>query len=370
VGIRCRLAQLMENSRPRMELMNSLLLSMPGTPIIYYGDEIGMGDNMYLGGRNGLRTPMQWSNDRNAGFSRVDPALLHVPAIMDPVFGYEAINVDAQERSPVSLLNWMKRMIAIRKQHPVFGTGNLRFVPSTNRKVLAYVRSDQNTTVLYVANLSRFATVTQLDLHEFAGISFPMELIGQSQFPEIREDVYPLTFGPYAFYWLELKPLPPGDRRRAEFYSCFVSYSTRDEEFAQQLYGDLRESGVQCWFAPHDVVGGKKLHHQIDEAIRAHERVLLILSESSMASEWVRTEIAKARQLEMKESRQVLFPIGLASYDRIRGWECFDADTGKDSAREIREYYIPDFSQWRNDSLYRGAFQRLLNSLKSSGRRS
>ena len=136
VGIRRRLAPLMENSRPRIELMNSLLFSMPGTPIIYYGDEIGMGDNVYLGDRNGVRTPMQWSSDRNAGFSRADPARLYFPVIMDPVYGYEAINVEAQERSPFSLLHWMKRMIALRRQHPVFGRGSLEFIRTDNRKVL------------------------------------------------------------------------------------------------------------------------------------------------------------------------------------------------------------------------------------------
>ena len=137
VGIRRRLAPLMENGRPRIELLHGLLLSLPGTPIVYYGDEIGMGDNVYLGDRNGVRTPMQWSSDRNAGFSRSDPARLFGPVIMDPVYGYEAINVEAQERSPYSLLHWMKRMIALRKQHAVFGRGSLQFIPTANRKVLA-----------------------------------------------------------------------------------------------------------------------------------------------------------------------------------------------------------------------------------------
>jgi maltose alpha-D-glucosyltransferase / alpha-amylase len=140
VGIRRRLAPLMENSRRRIELMNSLLFSMPGTPIIYYGDEIGMGDNVYLGDRNGVRTPMQWNSDRNAGFSRCDPARLYFPVIMDPVYGYEAINVESQERSPFSLLHWMKRIIALRRQHQVFGRGSIEFIPTDNRKVLTYVR--------------------------------------------------------------------------------------------------------------------------------------------------------------------------------------------------------------------------------------
>ena len=143
VGIRRRLAPLVENSRRRIELLNTLLFSLPGTPILYYGDEIGMGDNIYLGDRNGVRTPMQWTGDRNGGFSRADPARLFAPPIMDPVYGYQSINVEAQERYPFSLLNWMKRLIAMRKQHRVFGRGSLEFVGCSNRKVLAYLRRDE-----------------------------------------------------------------------------------------------------------------------------------------------------------------------------------------------------------------------------------
>src|SRR5438874_4251880 len=146
VGIRRRLAPLMDNDRRKIELMNSLLLSFPGAPIIYYGDEIGMGDNIYLGDRNGVRTPMQWNGDRNGGFSRADPARLYAPAIMDPVYGYQAINVEAQERYPFSLLNWMKRLIAMRRQHRVFGRGSIEAIGSPNRKILAYLRRDEKET--------------------------------------------------------------------------------------------------------------------------------------------------------------------------------------------------------------------------------
>ena len=162
-GIRRRLAPLMENSRRRIELMNSLLFSLPGTPVIYYGDEIGMGDNIYLGDRNGVRTPMQWTGDRNGGFSRADAARLYAPLITDPVYGFTAVNVEAQERAPFSLLNWMKRLIGLRKQHPVFGRGAIEFVPSPNRKVLAYVRRDDTDTILCVANLSRSVQPVELD---------------------------------------------------------------------------------------------------------------------------------------------------------------------------------------------------------------
>src|SRR5436190_1602563 len=169
VGIRRRLAPLVENSRRRIELLNALLFSFPGTPIVYYGDEIGMGDNIYLGDRNGVRTPMQWSSDKNGGFSRADPARLFAPPIMDPVYGYQAINVEAQERYPFSPLNWTKRMIAMRKQHRVFGRGSLEFVGCANRKVLAYLRRDDRETILVVVNLARSVQPAELDLRAFAG---------------------------------------------------------------------------------------------------------------------------------------------------------------------------------------------------------
>jgi len=156
-----------------------------------------------------------------------------------------------------------------------------------------------------------------------------------------------------------------------QFYSCFISYSTKDQAFADRLHADLQNKGVRCWFAPHDVQGGRKLHEQIDEAIRLHDKLLLVLSPHSMESEWVKTEIAKARKREVRDpegvlKRRVLFPIRLAPFETLRDWECFDADTGKDSAREIREYFIPDFSNWKNHDSYQEAFQRLLGDLKAS----
>ncbi|HZT77368.1 MAG TPA: maltose alpha-D-glucosyltransferase [Vicinamibacterales bacterium] len=207
LGIRRRLAPLMENSRRRIELLNSLLFSMPGTPIVYYGDEIGMGDNIYLGDRNGVRTPMQWSPDRNAGFSRADPARLYAPPIQDPVYGYQSINVEAQERYPFSLLNWTKRLIATRKQHRVFGRGSLEFVSCPNRKVLAYLRRDDKETILVVSNLSRTVQPAALDLRSFAGLT-PVEMGGLTEFPRIGDDPYFLTLGPYASYWFTLQQEP------------------------------------------------------------------------------------------------------------------------------------------------------------------
>lgn len=153
-----------------------------------------------------------------------------------------------------------------------------------------------------------------------------------------------------------------------DFYSCFISYSTLDQEFAARLYSDLQSNGVRCWFAPHDIMPGRKLHEQIDEAIRRYDRLLLILSDHSMSSEWVRTEIANAREREVRERRQVLFPISIVPYEQVRQWRAFDADTGKDSAREIREYFIPDFSQWTDRDAYQTTFERLLKGLKTQHR--
>jgi maltose alpha-D-glucosyltransferase/alpha-amylase len=203
LGIRRRLAPLVDNNRRRVELLNSLLFSFPGTPILYYGDEIGMGDNIYLGDRNGVRTPMQWNADRNAGFSTATPAKLYSPVIMDPVWGYEAINVEAQQSDPSSLLNWMRNMIALRKLFGVFGRGTIEFFNPENRKVLAYLRRYEDEQVLCVANLSRFAQPVDLDLSELEG-STPVEMLGYVEFPTIGRQPYRLTLGAYGFLWLEL----------------------------------------------------------------------------------------------------------------------------------------------------------------------
>jgi maltose alpha-D-glucosyltransferase / alpha-amylase len=203
LGIRRRLAPLLGNDRQKIELLNSLLLSMPGTPVLYYGDEIGMGDNVYLGDRDGVRTPMQWSSDRNGGFSGCDPQRLYLPPIMDPIYGYSTVNVEAQARSSSSLLNWMKRLISVCKQHSAFGLGGLRFLYPGNRKVLAYLREHEGESVLCVANLSRAAQAVELDLSRFKG-RVPVELLGRSPFPPIGDLPYLLTLPSYAFYWFVL----------------------------------------------------------------------------------------------------------------------------------------------------------------------
>ncbi len=205
LGIRRRLAPLLNNNRRKLELIHSLLFSLPGSPIIYYGDEIGMGDNIYLGDRNGVRTPMQWSSDKNAGFSRANPHSLFLPVNIDPEFHYEAINVEVQETNLSSLLWWMRRVIAIRKRFPAFGHGDFRMLTPTNNKVLAFTRTYESQTILVVVNLSRFSQAAELDLSDWTG-HVPEDTFGHAKFPIIRDNQYPITLGAHTPYWLLLTP--------------------------------------------------------------------------------------------------------------------------------------------------------------------
>jgi maltose alpha-D-glucosyltransferase/alpha-amylase len=203
LGIRRRLAPLLENSRDQTELFHAMLLSLPGTPIIYYGDEVGMGDNIYLGDRDGVRTPMQWNADRNAGFSRADFAQLYLPVLMDPVYGYERVNVEAEQRDSNSFLQWFRRLLVVRKQHPVFGMGGFEVLHPENPAIFAYVRTLGEDFVLIVNNLSGRAQAAELDLSAFEGM-YPVELFGGERFPRVGELPYLLTFGPHSFYWFQL----------------------------------------------------------------------------------------------------------------------------------------------------------------------
>ncbi len=204
LGIRRRLAPLLGSNRKKIELLNGLLFSLPGTPVIYYGDEIGMGDNIFLGDRNGVRTPMQWSGDRNAGFSRANAQRLYLPVVVDPEYHYEAVNVEAQQANPQSLLWWTKRLLALSRRWKAFGRGSMELLAPENRKVLAFVRRYQEEVILVVANLSRFAQYVELDLGAYAG-RVPVELFGHSEFPRVGEAPYLLTLGPHAFYWFALQ---------------------------------------------------------------------------------------------------------------------------------------------------------------------
>jgi maltose alpha-D-glucosyltransferase/alpha-amylase len=226
LGIRRRLAPLLENDRRRIELMNLLLLSLPGTPVLYYGDEIGMGDNAYLGDRDGVRTPMQWSPDRNGGFSRTNPQKLILPTIADPEYRYETVNVEVQSQNPSSLLWWMKRMIALRKQHPAFGRGSLRMLAPENRKVLAFLREHEGARLLVVVNLSRHPQWVELELGDFAG-TVPVELLGNGAFPPIETRPYRLTLGGHDGLWLSLS----SDLERQRRVSLTSPVSLAEREF-------------------------------------------------------------------------------------------------------------------------------------------
>jgi maltose alpha-D-glucosyltransferase/alpha-amylase len=203
LGIRRRLAPLLDNSRDISELFHALLLSLPGSPIVYYGDEIGMGDNIYLGDRDGVRTPMQWTGDRNGGFSRADFAQLYLPPLLDPLYGFQACNVEAELRDQHSFLQWIRRMIAVRKQHPVFGLGSLDVLHPDNAAIFAYVREHEDDVVLCVNNLSGRAQAAELDLSRWRGM-YPIELLGRERFPRIGELPYLLTFVAHGFYWFQL----------------------------------------------------------------------------------------------------------------------------------------------------------------------
>jgi maltose alpha-D-glucosyltransferase/alpha-amylase len=204
LGIRRRLAPLLDNGRDEMELMHAILFSLPGSPVLYYGDEIAMGDNVYLGDRDGVRTPMQWTGDRNGGFSRADFAQLYAPPLMDPVYGYQAVNVEAQLRTPTSLLRWMRRLIALRKEHPVFGLGTYEPLRPDNHRIFAHVRRWEEDIALCVHNLARSAQAVQVDLSEYEG-RYPVEMFGRSRFPRIGELPYLLTLAPRGFYWFLLE---------------------------------------------------------------------------------------------------------------------------------------------------------------------
>jgi maltose alpha-D-glucosyltransferase/alpha-amylase len=209
LGIRRRLAPLLDNGRDEIELMNAILFSLPGSPVLYYGDEISMGDNVYLGDRDGVRTPMQWTGDRNGGFSRADFAQLYAPPLMDPVYGYQAVNVEAQLRTATSVLRWLRRFVSLRKEHPVFGLGTYEALESSNPKVFAHIRTYEEDVILCVHNLARSAQAVELDLGRFEGRS-PVEMFGRARFPRIGELPYLLTLAPRGFFWFTLEePEPP-----------------------------------------------------------------------------------------------------------------------------------------------------------------
>ncbi|WP_204569867.1 maltose alpha-D-glucosyltransferase [Arsenicitalea aurantiaca] len=316
LGIRRRLAPLMQNDRRKIELMNSLLMSMPGTPIVYYGDEIGMGDNYYLGDRDGVRTPMQWSADRNADFSRVNPQQLYLPAILDPVYGYQAVNVESQQGDPSSLLNWMRRIIAVRRQHNAFGRGTMTLLYPRNRKVLAYVREHEGERILCVANLSRAAQAVELDLSRFKG-AVPIELMGHSAFPPVGDLPYLVTLPAYGFFWFllaEEAEAPRWHEQLPEVLPEFITLTTRDGRLLTALTGREKrqlEADTLPQFLPLQRWFGSK-----DEAIRAVTLTPLV---------------------ELKDSEHALVVIDV----EIDG--------------ETQRYFLPMTARWGEENLQMGA---------------
>ncbi|MFC0009896.1 maltose alpha-D-glucosyltransferase [Devosia nitrariae] len=288
LGIRRRLAPLLQNDRRKIELMNSLLMSMPGTPIVYYGDEIGMGDNYYLGDRDGVRTPMQWSADRNADFSRVNPQQLYLPTIQDPIYGYQAINVETQQSDPSSLLNWMRRMIAVRQQHKAFGRGSMTLLYPRNRKILAYVREHEGERILCVANLSRAAQAVEIDLSRFKG-AVPIELSGYSVFPPIGDLPYLVTLPAYGFFWFLLTEdaeAPRWHEEMPEMLPEFITMTTRDGSLMMALSGREKQQlesqvlpqflPLQRWFGAKDAaIGAVRMTPLVE--LKTSEHALVVL---------------------------------------------------------------------------------------------
>ncbi|HEY7557703.1 MAG TPA: maltose alpha-D-glucosyltransferase [Candidatus Binatia bacterium] len=308
LGIRRRLAPLLGNNRRRIELLNSLLFSLPGTPVIYYGDEIGMGDNIYLGDRNGVRTPMQWSADRNAGFSVANPQKLYLPVIIDPEHHYETVNVEAQQQNPSSLLWWMKRLVLLRKSYRAFGEGSIEFLLPENRKVLVFIRRNQAEIILVAANLSRFVNCAELDLSAYKGM-VPVELFGHTRFPPIGELPYFLTFGPHTFYWFKLEQPQMTESRAAVegFEPAKLEVSGAWEQILENKARQVLERTLPAYFPSCRWFGGKA------QRIRAVKSVDIIPfaveSASAIFTTW---EV----QYHGAASETYLIPLSFAAGDR------------------------------------------------------
>ncbi len=313
LGIRRRLAPLLGNSRRKIELLNGLLMSLPGTPVLYYGDEIGMGDNVYLGDRDGVRTPMQWSGDRNAGFSRANPQKLYLPVITDPEYHFEAVNVEAQQSNPTSLLWWMKRLIALRKRFKAFSRGIIHFIQPENRKVLVFIREYQGEHVLVVANLSRFTQAAELDLSEYEG-RVPVELFGHTEFPRIGELPYFLTLAPHTFYWFQLTPERSGEQPGVELGKRpeWPNLTPAGRDWTSLLVGDdrpLLDDILPDYLRPRRWFGGKA------RRIRAAHVIDAIDATTDEIQAYV--AIIRVEYVDGDPERYVL-PLALAEGDRVR----------------------------------------------------
>ncbi len=256
LGIRHRLAPLLSNDRNKIELMNVLLFSMKGTPVVYYGDEIGMGDNFYLGDRDGVRTPMQWNDDRNAGFSAANPQKLYLPVIIDPEYKYESVNVETQEQNSSSLLWWMRRIINMRKRYKAFGRGSIKFLNPANSKVLAFIRSYEDENILVIANLSRFPEAVELDLKEFTGYT-PMEVFSKNKFPNIKDEDYLFTVGGHGYYWFELQPQAVSVNRSRDLQRTAMQIPALRNPLPQEAIRQLESRVLPPYIQERRWFGGK-----------------------------------------------------------------------------------------------------------------
>ena len=326
LGIRRRLAPLMENNIERIKLMNVLLMSMPGSPIIYYGDEIGMGDNVYLGDRDGVRTPMQWSPDRNAGFSKADPQRMYLPPIMDPVYGFEAVNVEAQSRDPSSLLNWTRRLLAVRKNHTAFGRGNLVFLHPGNRKILAFLREHGDETLLCVTNLARSAQPVELDLAAYKG-RVPVELFGRVVFPPIGELPYLITLAGYGFYWFRLATDEAAPSWREQRLSV--------EEARVLVFFDGWKSIFRERVVPWRIALAEKLRQQLEN--EALPRFVGRQRWYAKQDEPLR-RVALADHFEWNDARGVLWVLAM-----------FRVDAGGAAKDASENYFVPLTLAWENE---------------------
>jgi len=306
LGIRRRLAPLLNDNRRTIELLHGLLFSLPGTPVLYYGDEIGMGDNIYLGDRNGVRTPMQWSADRNAGFSPANPQRLYLPVVIDPEYMYETVNVENQRNNPQSLWWWIKRLIAVRNQHSAFGRGSLELLLPDNAKVLAFIRQFEDDQVLVVANLSRFSQYVELDLSAKEGY-VPIELFGHHPFPPIGKLPYLLTLGPHSFYWFSLRnPNAGADDKRDHKMPRINLHSKWNEVFEGRPKSQL-ENALRMWLPAHRWFGGKA---RVIQNITITESLSFV--QSSAASQARYLALAQVEYVE-GEPETYLLPLGFAT---------------------------------------------------------
>jgi maltose alpha-D-glucosyltransferase/alpha-amylase len=348
LGIRRRLAPLLKNDRKRIELLNLLLLSLPGTPVIYYGDEIGMGDNIFLGDRNGVRTPMHWSADKNAGFSRCTPQAIYAPIILDPEYHYEAVNVDTQQNNQHSLLWWTRRVLALRKRWKVFGLGSLEFLHPENRKVLAFIRRHEDQTVLVIANLSRFPQPVELDLSRFHG-SVPVELFGRTAFPPIGTAPYPFTLSPHSALWFSLEPAAEGQEASLESRLCKTL--SAEENWEELVLGKARDEMETClpvflqqrrWFAVKGEIKSVRITELIPLSRNSEKHFIAVVmadyAQSDPEEYLLPLAFASGAEAERLEHDAPSFVFARANIQRsgVKG-VLYDAAAGKDFARMLFE---------------------------------